>query len=273
MFAPTKTWRKWHIKVNQGQRRFAVVSALAASALPSLVLARGHRIEGTEEIPLVVSSGAESLTKTKEAVTLLKAVNAYADVTKVSNSRKYRAGKGKIRGRRYRQRRGPLVVYNEDKGIVKAFRNLPGVEVVNVRRLNLLQLAPGGHLGRFVVWTEGAFSALDEVFGTFEKASVYKKDYTLPTSKITNPDVTGIINSSTIQAVVRPANSKVTKRPWTQHKNPLTNKGVLFRLNPYAKTIRRQELLKQERIKAKKAKKPETPSSAGKEFLSTLFAP
>jgi hypothetical protein len=54
--------------------------------------------------------------------------------------------------------------------------------------------------------------------------------------------VTGIINSSVIQAVVRSANSKVTKRPWTQHKNPLTNKGVLFRLNPYAKTIRRQEL-------------------------------
>ena len=43
MFAPTKTWRKWHVKVNQNQRRFAVVSALAASALPSLVLARGHR--------------------------------------------------------------------------------------------------------------------------------------------------------------------------------------------------------------------------------------
>ena len=64
----------------------------------------------------------------------------------------------------------------------------------------------------------------------------------LPTSKITNPDVTGIINSSVIQAVVRPANSKVTKRPWTQHKNPLVNKGVLFRLNPYAKTIRRHEL-------------------------------
>lgn len=64
----------------------------------------------------------------------------------------------------------------------------------------------------------------------------------LPTSKITNPDVTGIINSTVIQAVVRPAGAKITKRPWTQHKNPLVNKGILFRLNPYAKTIRRQEL-------------------------------
>ncbi len=177
MFAPTKTWRRWHIKVNQNQRRFAVVSALAASALPSLVLARGHRIEQVEEVPLVVSGSAESFTKTKEAVALLKTLKAYSDVVKVSNSRKLRAGKGKLRNRRHRQRRGPLVVYNEDNGIVKAFRNIPGVELVNVRRLNLLQLAPGGHLGRFVIWTEGAFGALDEIFGTFDKASLYKRDY------------------------------------------------------------------------------------------------
>ena len=177
MFAPTKTWRKWHVKVNQGQRRFATVSALAASALPSLVLARGHRIEEIEEVPLVVSSETEAFTKTKEAVALLKGLNAYSDVVKVSNSRKLRAGKGKLRNRRHRQRRGPLVVYNEDNGIVKAFRNLPGVELVNVQRLNLLQLAPGGHLGRFVIWTEGAFAALDEVFGTFDKASTSKKNY------------------------------------------------------------------------------------------------
>lgn len=177
MFAPTKTWRKWHVKVNQNQRRFATVSALAATALPSLVLARGHRIEEIEEVPLVVSSAAESFVKTKEAVALLKSLKAYSDVVKVSNSRKLRAGKGKLRNRRHRQRRGPLIVYNEDKGIVKAFRNLPGVEVVNVKRLNVLQLAPGGHVGRFVIWTEGAFAALDDVFGTFDKAAVYKKDY------------------------------------------------------------------------------------------------
>jgi len=273
MFAPTKTWRKWHVKVNQNQRRFAIVSALAASALPSLVLARGHRIEQIEEVPLVIANGAESLKKTKEAVALLKSLNAYADVIKVSNSRKLRAGQGKLRNRRHRQRRGPLVVYNEDNGIVKAFRNLPGVELVNVRRLNLLQLAPGGHLGRFVIWTEAAFTLLDDVYGTFEKVALYKKDYLLPTAKITNPDVTRLINSDEIQSVVRPAGQKVQKRPWTQKKNPLINKAILFRLNPYAKTLRRQELLKQERLKKKDAKKPTQPRAATEKFLGTLFAP
>lgn len=289
MFAPTKVWRRWHVKVNQNQRRFAVVSALAASALPALVLARGHRIEQVEEVPLVVASAVESISKTKEAVALLNALGAYTDVKKVSSSRKLRAGKGKMRNRRHRQRRGPLVVYNEDNGIVRAFRNLPGVEVVSVTRLNVLQLAPGGHLGRFVIWTEAAFQRLDEVFGTFDVASVQKKDYFLPTAKITNPDVTRLINSTEIQSIVRPANAKITRRPWTQHKNPLKNKGVLFRLNPYARTIRRQELrkwislrfkstsanclttVKQERIKKeKKAKK--SGKSAGEAFLKTLFS-
>lgn len=64
----------------------------------------------------------------------------------------------------------------------------------------------------------------------------------LPSAKITNPDITRIINSDEIQSVVRPAGPKTQRRPWTQKKNPLVNKAILFRLNPYAKTLRRQEL-------------------------------
>lgn len=69
-------------------------------------------------------------------------------------SKALRRGKGKMRNRRYVLRKGPLVIYSEDSGVSKAFRNLPGVEVAAVERLNLLQLAPGGHLGRFCIWTQ-----------------------------------------------------------------------------------------------------------------------
>ena len=164
MFAPTKTWRKWHVKINQNQKRYAVASALAASALPSLVLARGHRVEQVQEIPLVIANDVEGVTKTKAAVELLNTVKASEDISKVSNSRKLRAGKGKMRNRRYRQRRGPLVVYGKDEGLVRAFKNVPGVETCPVDALNLLQLAPGGHVGRFVIWTESAIAKLDEVY-------------------------------------------------------------------------------------------------------------
>lgn len=67
-------------------------------------------------------------------------VGAYADVEKAKASRNIRRGKGKMRNRRYVGRKGPLVVFGEEGGISKAFRNLPGVEVSSVDSLNLLQV-------------------------------------------------------------------------------------------------------------------------------------
>ncbi|KAF9307349.1 hypothetical protein BGZ74_005789 [Mortierella antarctica] len=262
-----RIWRKWHVKTNQNQKRFATASALAASALPSLVLARGHRIEQIEEVPLVVGSGVESLTKTKAAVALLESIHAYADVVKVSNSRKLRAGVGKMRNRRHRQRRGPLVVYSEDNGIVKAFRNIPGVELANVRTLNLLQLAPGGHMGRFIIWTQGAFAMLDQIYGTYRKASALKKDYSLPSHIMSNPDVTRIINSAEVQGSLKAAGPSKTPRPYTQKKNPLKSMAVMNRLNPYAQTLRRAEILKKSQTKSAK-KAPKTAAA----FLNTLHS-
>ncbi|KAK5056780.1 hypothetical protein LTR84_012312 [Exophiala bonariae] len=249
MFAPTKVWRKWHQKVNQGQRRFATASAIAASAVPALLLARGHRITTVPEVPLVVSSAAfegAALVKTSAAAALLKAVGAGPDIVKVQKSRKLRAGKGKLRGRRHRQRRGPLVVYNPEsdgKELVRAFRNIPGVETSSVFALNLLQLAPGGHLGRFVIWTSGAFEALDTIYGSTTEPSALKKDFLLPSNVVSNADITRLINSSEVQSVLKePKGYATTKRTGVQKKNPLRNKQVLLRLNPYAAQYSKQKL-------------------------------
>ena len=170
MFAPTKIWRRWHRKINVNQKRYAVVSAIAASAIPSLVMARGHRIESVPELPLVIGDSAESVEKTSAAIDILKQIGAYPDAEKAKDSHAIRPGKGKMRNRRYISRKGPLIVYGmEGAKLVKAFQNIPGVEVANVDRLNLLKLAPGGHLGRFVIWTKSAFEKLDSIYGSFEK--------------------------------------------------------------------------------------------------------
>jgi|Transcript_158344 large subunit ribosomal protein L4e len=240
MFAPTKVWRKWHRQVNQGQRRFATVSALAASALPALVMARGHRIDQVPEVPLVISNGIESVTRAKQAAEILKRVHADADVEHAKDSKQLRCGKGKMRNRRYVLRRGPLVVYNEDHGITKAFRNLPGVETCCVTRLNLLQLAPGGHMGRFVIWSQGAFQKLNELYGTWTRASS-KKHFHLPHHTMANSDLGRLINSDEIQSAVRAAKAPAKRAPIK--KNPLRNAAVLVKLNPYAITLRRREIL------------------------------
>jgi large subunit ribosomal protein L4e len=251
MFAPTKIWRRWHRKINVSQKRFAVCSALAASALPALVLARGHRVESVSEIPLVVANtSVAEITKTKQAVALLKALEAYEDVEKVKDSRAIRRGKGKMRNRRRVQRRGPLVIYAKKSPLLKALRNLPGVETLHVDRLDLLKLAPGGHLGRFIIWLQDAFVRLDPLFGNYKTKSQLKQGFALPRPLLTNPDLGRVINSDEIQTRVRPT----IKQPafHVRKKNPLKNLGFLIKLNPYAKTQRRQQILLERTRAAKK---------------------
>jgi len=230
MFNPTKTWRRWHRRVNVTQKRHAVASALAASSLPPLVMARGHRIGEVPELPLVVSSGAESIQKTKQAVEMLKKLGCEEELQRVIDSKKVRKGKGKMRNRRYVMRRGPLVVYGEDSGIVKAMRNIPGVETASVERLNLLSLAPGGQFGRFVIWTEGAFKKLSEIYGTLKSGAPMKKGYTLPRPMMENADVARIINSDEVQSVLRP--KLEAPKAHAPKKNALKNKALMEKLSP-----------------------------------------
>jgi len=250
MFAPTHTWRKWHQRIATNQKRFAVASALAASALPSLVMARGHIISEVAELPCVVDNSVESLQRTKQAIAALTALGAYADVEKARDSKKIRRGRGKMRNRRHVMRKGPLIVYREDNGIVQSFRNLPGVELQHVDRLNLLQLAPGGHLGRFIIWTQAAFERLDAVWGSVKRQSEQKKGYTLPRNIISNTDIARVINSEEIQSKLRPAVTQTLRK--RRKKNPLKNFGVKVKLNPYALALRRAELNSQ--AKAKEAR-------------------
>merc|ERR1740138_621347 len=192
-------------------------------------MARGHRIGEVSELPLVVSDGAESCQKTKQAIEMLQKLGCEEELTKVSNSKKVRSGKGKMRNRRYVMRRGPLVVYNEDNGIVRALRNVPGVETASVDSMNLLQVAPGGNFGRFIIWTEGAFKKLGEIYGSLKGGSS-KKGYRLPRAAMENADVARIINSDEVQSVLKPKLD--APKGAGAKKNPLKNKMVMARLNP-----------------------------------------
>jgi len=203
MFAPTKIWRRWQRKINVNQKRYALCSAIAASGIPSLVMSKGHLINEVPEMPLVVSDKVQEFTKTKEAVALLRRLRAWSDVQKVYKTRRFRAGKGKMRNRRRTAKLGPLVIYGKDAGLTKAFRNIPGVSLVSVNKLNLLKLAPGGHVGRFVIWTESAFERLNALYGTWTQKSKLKSDYNLPQPIMTGTDLSRLLKSEEIQKVIR----------------------------------------------------------------------
>merc|ERR1712037_596083 len=253
MFAPTKTWRRWHRKINVAQKRYAMCSAIAATGVSALVMAKGHVINGISEVPLVVSDKVQAFQKTKEAVVFLRRNKAWADVAKVYATKRMRAGKGKLRNRRTVMKRGPLVIYDQDQGLTKAFRNIPGVDTISVDNLNLLKLAPGGHVGRFCIWTEGAFKKLDGLYGTWRKASSEKAGWNLPQPKMANTDLSALLKSEVIRKVLRAPNRKVTRA--VVRTNPLKNIRTMLQLNPYAAVVKKNaELTKEKNLRAKALK-------------------
>jgi len=177
-------------------------------------------------------------------VHFLKAIGAYVDVEKAKSTKRIRAGKGKSRNRRYKQALGPLIIYREKGTVTRAFRNLPGVELCSVHYLNILQLAPGAHLGRFIIWIEDAFKLLDDIFGTHTKESSYKTGYKPPRSILTNPNITRLLQSYEIQSALKPI--KVHDRKPKRKKNPFRNWDRMVYLNPFHPTKVRRAMLFEE---------------------------
>merc|ERR1711893_234246 len=135
------------------------------------------------------------------------------------------------------------VIYDKDDGICQAFRNIPGI--------TLLKIAPGGHVGRFCIWTESAFKKLDKIYGTWKSDSTEKSHYNLPMAKMTNTDLSRLLKSDEIQSVLRaPKKSGHVRR--VLKKNPLKNARVMQRLNPYAAVQKRNAILTEEKRKREK---------------------
>jgi len=206
MFAPLRIWRRWHRKVNLRQRRHALAAAISSTAVTPLVMARGHHIDTLPQLPLVFSNEVNNVSQTKEAFAFLARYGVDADIKRVEESKALRAGKGKMRNRRWKVRRGPLVIGDDhSKNLARAVGNIAGVDYINVNRLNIRVLAPGGHIGRLCIWTQSALQSLNNHFGGFAGEAAGKRNFHLENAVISQADVAQIINSNEIQTVVRPA--------------------------------------------------------------------
>jgi large subunit ribosomal protein L4e len=162
---PPRVEKKILKSIPKKEAKLALISAIAATAQKETVASRGHKVEGVLQIPLIVDDAIESLTKAKEVEETLTNLGVIQDMTRVRDSRKIRAGKGKRRGRKMKQAVGPLIVVVENKGLANAASNVPGVEVTTIANLNTEMLAPGTHPGRLTVWTNGAIEKLNTLYG------------------------------------------------------------------------------------------------------------
>ena len=161
---PPKPYKNLTKKINKKENRKAIRSALAATMEKSLVEARGHSVP--KEFPFIVNDSITSLSKTKAAAQALGKLGFDAELKRTAK-KTIRAGKGKLRGRKYSRKTGPLIVVAQKCSLQKSADSIPGVEVVLVDELNPEMLAPGSVPGRLTLFTS---SALDKM----KKENLYK---------------------------------------------------------------------------------------------------
>lgn len=152
---PPKAEKIWSQKINIKERKKALCSAIAATALQDVVNSR-HKVE--VKVPFVVESKLEDVKQTKDLRAALEKLGLLQEAVR-GTEKKVREGQGKSRGRKYRKKKGVLFVVSKKCALLEVARNL-GSDVAVVDSLNAELLAPGTHAGRLTVWTDSAVERL-----------------------------------------------------------------------------------------------------------------
>ncbi|MFH1228947.1 MAG: 50S ribosomal protein L4 [Candidatus Aenigmatarchaeota archaeon] len=160
---PPKPNQDFSQKMNNKERVLAIKSAIAATAFNDIVSKRGHIISNMV-LPIIVEDSVQEIKKSKQLKELLEKLGMVEELER-SSKKKIRAGRGKMRGRKYKRRVGPLIVIGEDKGISMATKNIEGMECCLVKNLNAEMLAPGTYAGRLTIFTESSIKKLGEIYG------------------------------------------------------------------------------------------------------------
>ena len=149
-------------KINKKENKLALCSALAATTSKELVERRGHKVEGIDAVPLIISDEIEKVSKTSELIKVLDDLKITQDVDRL-RSRKRRTGKVALRGQSLKNRKKRIVCCIKIRNIAKAAGTIPGIEVCSAKDLSVLNLAPGGTLIRLTVFSKKAIEEIAEI--------------------------------------------------------------------------------------------------------------
>lgn len=136
-------------QINEKEYHKAIISAIAATALMH---------EGKQ--PIIVSDEIESVSKTKQMLSIFKNLRLSGQVEK--SSRNSSIAKGLRRSSKVkRYPKSILVVVGRECGALKSARNMAGVDTCMVSKITANLLAPGGTPGRTTIWSESAIKEIE----------------------------------------------------------------------------------------------------------------
>lgn len=156
---PPKAVKILEKKINKKERKKAIRSAISATIVKELVAKRGHKVPA--DFPFIVDEKIENIEKTKEMIGVLTKLGFGNDLER-AQERKVRPGRGKSRGRKYKAKKGVLIVVSNAEKARKAAGNIPGVDVTEAKNLNAELLAPGAVIGRLTLWSRPAVELLEK---------------------------------------------------------------------------------------------------------------
>lgn len=156
-----KLVKDWSEKINRKERKKARNSALSATKDVDLITKRGHKFKKSVTMPIVVEDSIEKIKSVREAIATLEKLGVKADLERAKSGVHVRAGKGKMRGRRYRKPKSVLLVVKDYETVSKGFSNIPGVDITTPEHLSCELLAPGGMPGRLTIFAAGALAQLE----------------------------------------------------------------------------------------------------------------
>ena len=156
---PPVAEKSFEQRINDKERVKAIRSALAATVLPTVVAERGHNVP--QGYPFVADNKFEEMKETGKVSDALVKMGFENELER-SSVRKIRAGKGKARGRKYKSKKGILIIVSGKCNLALSAKNIPGIDVVEARNLNTNLLAPGGMPGRLAIFTQGAVEKIDK---------------------------------------------------------------------------------------------------------------
>ena len=156
------------VKINRKEALKGLLSSLSYVSSGKELVKKYSTLDKVEgNFPLVVSDEVVKL-KTSEFLDSLKKI--LGDMYKVAiQVKSVRAGKGKMRGRKYKQNAGLLFVVSSKEDM-----KVNGIEVVKVNELSVSDLASGG--ARLTLFSENAVEELEKVLGGKKEKKVESKE-------------------------------------------------------------------------------------------------
>ena len=172
---PPVSWKKNYKKINKKEKQLGFCSAIAATSNKDIIEKRGHNIGKISAFPILVANDLEKITKTAELRKTLLSLGLEDDLKRSTNIVRVPSGKSRLRGRKKHAALSCLIVVSKDSPISKLKKSLPGVSVVSIENLSIMDLVPGTKPVRLTIYTKNAIDSMNKINTVWSKIQTMVK--------------------------------------------------------------------------------------------------